>query len=159
MWVYIAHPAFTDEQREFKRRLITGLKEHLGKLKHARTISLIDPFDHAPDIEGSTEGKAALSKEVKETCLDFLDRCKLLIAVVDHDDTGTAFEAGYAYRMQIPIILISEGNCDSANAMLLGSAHARFDNVLDDLQLSLLAGLIEWHYLCLLGPRLVPRDD
>ena len=85
--------------------------------------------------------------------------CKLLITVVDDNDTGTAFETGYAHHMDIPIILVSKGTCDSANAMLLGSAHAKFDNVLDEFQLSLLAGLIEWHYLRLLGPRLVPEKD
>jgi len=61
--------------------------------------------------------------------------------------------------MDIPIILVSKDTCDLANAMLLGSAHAKFDNALDEFQLSLLAGLIEWHYLRLLGPRLAPAKD
>jgi hypothetical protein len=49
--------------------------------------------------------------------------------------------------MGIPIILVSKDTCDVANAMLLGSCSARFDDVLDDFQLSMLVGLIEWFYL------------
>jgi nucleoside 2-deoxyribosyltransferase len=159
MQVYIAHPSFTEGQTEFKERFIARLKEHIGKLKHCGPITLIDPFDHAPNVEGNREDKIASSRQIKETCLNLLDGCKLLIAVVDDNDTGTAFEAGYAHHKDIPIILVSKDTGDSANAMLLGSAHARFDNVLDELQLSLLAGLIEWHYLQLRGPRLVPGKD
>ena len=159
MQVYIAHPAFTEGQTEFKERFIARLKEHIGKLKDCGPITLIDPFDYAPNVEGSLEHKIASSGEIKKTCLKLLDGCKLLIAVVDDNDTGTAFEAGYAHHMDIPIILVSKDTCDSANAMLLGSAHAKFDNALDEFQLSLLAGLIEWHYLRLSGPRLVPGKD
>ena len=159
MQVYIAHPAFTEGQTEFKERFIARLKEQIDKLKDCGPITLVDPFHCAPNVEGSIEHKIASSREIKEKCLNLLHGCKLLIAVVDDNDTGTAFEAGYAHHMEIPIILVSKGTCDSANAMLLGSAHARFDNVLDEFQLSLLAGLIEWHYLRLLGPRLVPGKD
>ena len=158
MWVYVAHPAFTDSQRQFKEKFLAGLKEHLAKLKHCETIVLIDPFEHSPNLEGDPKEKVARAREIRERCLELLDRCKLVIAVVDGDDTGTAFEAGYAYHMDVPLVLVSKETCDTANAMLLGAAHARFDNILDQVQLSLLAGLIEWHYLQLRGPRLAPRD-
>jgi nucleoside 2-deoxyribosyltransferase len=158
MLVYIAHPAFNDEQKAFKESFITGLKEHLAGLKHCGAIALVDPFDRVPDVEGNLEEKVERAKEIRESCLKLLDDCSLCVAVVDGDDTGTAFEAGYAYHAGIPVILVSEEACDKANAMLLGAAHARFDNVLDRLQLSLLAGLLEWHYLQLRGPRLVPKD-
>jgi nucleoside 2-deoxyribosyltransferase len=156
MNVYIAHPAFTDSQRAFKVKFFHGLKEHLGRLSHCATVSLIDPFDHSPNVEGCIEEKLAHARNIRESCLSLLDQCSLLIALIDDDDTGTAFEAGYAYHMSIPVIIVSNGSCDEANAMLLGAAHARFDNILDAFQLSLLAGLIEWHYLQMCGPRLVP---
>ena len=159
MHVYIAHPAFTKTQTKFKERFIAGLKEHIGRLKHCASITFIDPFQYAPNVEGSAEHKLALSKQIKETCLKLLDQCNLLIAIVDDNDTGTAFEAGYAYHKNIPIILVSKDTCDAANAMLLGAAHARFDNVLDEPQLSQLASLIEWHYLHLQGPRLIPEKE
>ena len=78
---------------------------------------------------------------------------------MDDNGTGTAFEAGYAYHKTIPTVLVSKETCDTANAMLLGSTHARFDNVLDETQLSQLASLIEWHYLHLQGPRPIPEKD
>jgi len=157
MHVYIAHPAFTETQTNFKEQFIARLKEHIGRLKHCGPLTLIDPFQYAPNIEGNVKHKLTLSKQIKETCLKLLDQCNLLVAIVDDNDTGTAFEAGYAHHKDIPIILVSKDTCDTANAMLLGSAHARFDNVLDETQLSQLASLIEWHYLHLQGPRLTPE--
>jgi nucleoside 2-deoxyribosyltransferase len=159
MHVYVAHPAFTDVQKEFKEKFFKGLQEQLDRLKHCATVKLIDPFDHSPNVEGCIAEKLSHAREIRESCLSLLDQCKLLVALIDDDDTGTAFEAGYAYHAGIPVIIVSKGNCDEANAMLLGAAHARFDNILDTFQLSLLAGLIEWHYLQLLGPRLVPPHE
>jgi nucleoside 2-deoxyribosyltransferase len=147
MWVYIAHPCFNDDQRRFKHQFIPKLKEQLKKAKHGEFITLVDPFDHSPNIEGSPEAKMTLSREVMETCIDFLEKCRVVIVVVDDHDTGTAFEAGYAHRMAIPLVLISKDTCDSANAMLLGSCSARFDDILDDGQISVLASLLEWFYL------------
>ena len=159
MHVYIAHPAFTEAQTKFKEQFVARLKEHIGRLKHCEPLTIVDPFQYAPNMEKSVEHKIALSKQIKETCLKLLDQCNLLIALADDNDTGTAFEAGYACHKNIPIILVSKHTCDTANAMLLGSAHARFDNVLDESQLSHLASLIEWHYLHLQGPRLVREKE
>jgi nucleoside 2-deoxyribosyltransferase len=159
MHVYIAHPAFTDDQLVFKKRFFHGLQEQLDRLSHCAEVKLVDPFDYSPNVEGSIEEKLTHARAIRESCLSLLDQCALLVALIDDDDTGTAFEAGYAYQSGIPVIIVSKGTCDKANAMLLGAAHARFDNILDDFQLSLLAGLIEWHYLKLLGPRLVPTDE
>jgi nucleoside 2-deoxyribosyltransferase len=147
MWVYVAHPCFNDEQREFKRQLISKLKEQLKHTKPGVLISLIDPFEHSPIVEGNTEAKVKFSREVAETCTDFLERCEVVIAVVDDDDTGTAFEAGYAHHKGVPVILISRNTCDTANAMLLGSCSARFDDILNDMQISMLVALLEWFYL------------
>lgn len=67
----------------------------------------------------------------------------MLIAAVDDGDTGTAFEAGYAHRMGIPIIFISKDSCNAVNAMLIGSCSARFDNILGDMQIPMLVALLE----------------
>jgi len=142
MRVYIAHPAFNEDQREFNKHFINSLGKKLCKLKGPQQVKIIDPFDYSPIIEENDEEKMALSKEVKRVCLNLLNSCKLLLAVVDGDDTGTAFEAGYAHKMDLPIILVSKGSCRSANSMLLGSAYAMFDNILDEQQISKLAYLI-----------------
>ena len=142
MQIYFAHPAFNDEQREFKKHFISRLKKEFAYLKPCQSVILIDPFDYSPIVEESVKDKMAHSKEVKRVCLDLLENCKLILAVVDGDDTGTAFEVGYAHKMNFPIILVSKGNCSSANSMLLGSAYAMFDDILDEQQLSKLAYLI-----------------
>ncbi|MCX5814125.1 MAG: nucleoside 2-deoxyribosyltransferase [Proteobacteria bacterium] len=146
MRIYIAHPAFIETQREFKHLFIAKLNGELHKLTCQEPITLVDPFNYSPTIEGNTAEKIALAKEVKGVCLDLLDHCDLLIAVVDGDDTGTAFEAGYAYHMGIPVVLVSQGSCSSANAMLLGSAQAVVDNILDGPQISRLVELIKTRY-------------
>jgi nucleoside 2-deoxyribosyltransferase len=158
MKVYVAHPAFTEPQRDFKAKFFAGLKDQLQRIENCRSVELVDPFDYSPNVENDIKEKVARAKEIRESCLNLLDRCELLIAVADGNDTGTAFEAGYAYRMNIPVILVSGESCDPSNAMLLGAAQARFDDVLDPIQLSLLAGLIEWHCLRLLGPRFMPIE-
>jgi nucleoside 2-deoxyribosyltransferase len=149
MRIYIAHPAFNREQKEFKHRFITKLYDELSKHTLQQRLVLVDPFDYSPTIEGNTAEKVLRAEEIRRTCLELLDRCDLLIAVVDGDDTGTAFEAGYAYRMGIPVILVSQSSCGSANAMLLGSAQAAVDYVLDGPQISQLAELILSHFFYL----------
>jgi nucleoside 2-deoxyribosyltransferase len=142
MQVYVAHPAFNAEQRNFKKKFICSLKKEFSKFKKYQQVILVDPFDYSPLIEENVEDKMARSKEIKRVCLDLLKNCNILVAVVDGDDTGTAFEAGYAHDRDIPIILVSKISCNSANSMLLGSAYAMFDNVLNEQQISKLAYLI-----------------
>ena len=50
MQIYIAHPAFTEGQAEFKERFIARLKEQIGKLKDCGPITLVDPFHYAPNV-------------------------------------------------------------------------------------------------------------
>jgi len=74
-----------------------------------------------------------------------LEESDIIIALVDDNDTGTAYEIGYAHAVNKPVVLISQENCSSANAMLIGSAKVVV-NVFEDEQIKRLAGLILFFY-------------
>jgi nucleoside 2-deoxyribosyltransferase len=142
MKVYFAHPCFNEKQQDFKTAFLEKIKRALGHAGLTIDVVMVDPFDHTPNVECDTETKLLMAQEIKAQCLQLLDECDLIVALVDGDDTGTAFEAGYAHATNKPIILISEATCSSANAMLIGSAQAMIDNVLDDEQIENLIGEI-----------------
>jgi len=147
MLVYFAHPCFTPEQERVKGRLLEKLNRSLALIEHGEKITIIDPFLHTPNVEHDTEAKITMSKAIASSCLKLLEDCDVLMALTDGDDTGTAFEAGYAHCMNIPVILISSGTNDTANAMLLGTAKEKIDNILEDSQIEILAHMLLWFYI------------
>ena len=147
MHIYFAHPCFNDSQERFKKDFLERLHSALGQTDYGKAIGIVDPFDDTPNIEGNRETKVKLSRTVKETCLRMLEECDIVVALVDDGDTGVAFEAGYAHAIGVPVILISKANCDEANAMLIGAAKERVDNILDEGQIEKLARMFEWYYI------------
>lgn len=141
MKVYFAHPCFNDAQKAFKTEFLEKLSV---ALTHRQDIRIIDPFDRTPNIEGDTEAKVNMAEIVKIECIRLLEECNIIIALVDGNDTGVAFEAGYAHAVNKPVILVSQRNCSAANAMLLGAAKMMVDNVLEKEQIEKLAGMLEW---------------
>ena len=135
MKVYFAHPCFNEKQQGFKTAFLEKIKTALGHAGLTSHVVMVDPFDHTPNVECDTRTKLLMAQEIKTRCLQLLDECDLIIALADGDDTGTAFEAGYAHATNKPIILISEITCSSANAMLIGSAQAVIDNILEEDQM------------------------
>ncbi len=51
MKVYFAHPCFNKEQQQFKQEFLARLRERIGAAGGARRIAVVDPFDHAPNVE------------------------------------------------------------------------------------------------------------
>lgn len=147
MYIYFAHPCFNDSQERFKKDFLGKLRSALEQTDYGKAVGIIDPFDDTPNIEGNRETKLKLSRTVKETCLRMLEDCDIVVALVDDGDTGVAFEAGYAHAINIPVILISRGNCDEANAMLIGAARERIDNILQEEQIEKLARMFEWYLI------------
>ncbi|MCX5815211.1 MAG: YtoQ family protein [Proteobacteria bacterium] len=146
MKIYFAHPCFTDKQREFKKQFLPKISAGLSQTQYGNDIAIIDPFDYAPNVEGDIDIKLEMAEGIKIECIRLLEECDIIIALVDDNDTGTAFEAGYAHAVNKPIILISQENCSAANAMLIGSAKVVVNNVLEDEQVKGLAGLILFFY-------------
>jgi nucleoside 2-deoxyribosyltransferase len=145
MRIYFAHPCFNDRQEGFKREFLEKLRAALDETEHGKAIGIVDPFVDTPNIEGNRETKLKLSRLVKDTCITMLEECDMVVALVDDGDTGVAFEAGYADAIDIPVVLISRSDCAGANAMLIGAAKDRFDNILDDEQTAKLARTLEWY--------------
>jgi nucleoside 2-deoxyribosyltransferase len=152
MKVYFAHPCFHEEQQQFKGEFLRRLREATGN----GTV-IVDPFEYAANVEHSVEEKLRMSGRIKDVCLELLRECQVLVALVDWNDTGTAFEAGYAHSLGLPIILISRTECASANAMLIGAASARYDNIRGEDQVSALAA--ELAEMDRTSSRLAPQDD
>ena len=146
MKIYFAHPCFTDKQREFKQQFLPKLSAALSKTQYGNGISIIDPFNYAPDVEGDVAIKFEMAEGIKTECIRFLEESDIVIALVDDNDTGTAYEIGYAHAVNKPVILISQDSCSAANAMLLGSAKVVVNNVLEDEQMKRLVSLILFFY-------------
>jgi nucleoside 2-deoxyribosyltransferase len=139
MKVYFAHPCFNGPQEAFKKNFLEKLQNKLELLEEGADIVIEDPFEYTPNVEGDRDIKLAMSEDIKTACLSLLEECEAVMALSDWEDTGTAFEVGYAHCMKIPVILVSAATSDSANAMLIGAAVERFDNILDDTQTEALA--------------------
>lgn len=147
MHIYFAHPCFNESQGTFKKMFLEKLRAALAQTEHGRAIGVVDPFVDTPNIEGNRETKLKLSRLVKDTCIKMLGECDVVVALVDDGDTGVAFEAGYADAIGIPVVLISRSDCAAANAMLIGAAKERFNNILDGEQVTKLARMLEWHHM------------
>ncbi|MEI6155493.1 MAG: nucleoside 2-deoxyribosyltransferase [Deltaproteobacteria bacterium] len=143
MKIYFAHPCFTEEQKEFKNKFLSMLKSRFQESGHVKDIIIVDPFDHTPVVEFDPDTKLKMAEGIKIKCLALLDECDAVIALADWNDTGTAFEAGYAHAFNKPVILISRENCSAANAMLIGAAKVLIDHVLGESGPERLAGIIE----------------
>ncbi len=146
MKIYFPHPCFTEEQREFKTAFLQRISATLSQVPYRSDIVILDPFDHTPNVEDDIEIKLEMAESIKRECIRLLVESDIVIALVDDNDTGTAFEAGYAHAINKPVILISQENCSSAKAMLLGAAKVIVNNILNDEQMNRLAGLIKFFY-------------
>ncbi|MBA4418464.1 MAG: hypothetical protein C0392_11245 [Syntrophus sp. (in: bacteria)] len=151
MKIYFAHPCFNKEQELFKREFLNKLSKRLAQIMQDGNIVIVDPFLHTPNVEDDIVVKLAMSKTIMHECLRLLEESDVMVALADGNDTGTAFEAGYAHSMNIPVILVSENTCDRVNAMLIGVSDERFDNVLEEKQIEMLAHALERHYALKVG--------
>jgi nucleoside 2-deoxyribosyltransferase len=122
--VFIASPFFNQEQIERVQRLEIALSRNpfVADIFSAR----FHQNEHLPF--GSREWRKATFR----LDLKFLRRADAVVAIHDFEnscvDSGTAFEIGYAYAMQKPIILIKEED-GILNLMLAESLRAYFDKI------------------------------
>jgi nucleoside 2-deoxyribosyltransferase len=146
MKIYFAHPAFTDPQKEFKARFLEELRVAVEKKhieKGAPTPDIVDPFEFAPNVEDVHEHRTRYSAAIASICCRLMEDCFIVIAAVDHDDAGVAFELGFAYALDIPALLVSETRAaDEVNAMLGGTSRAAVTNVLHGDRMAALVDLV-----------------
>ncbi len=118
MRLYLAAPLFTQAERRW-------LRELAGELRMAgHEIFLPQDDAGAPLLQDPPDFHGAF-----EACRDAIDRCEVLVAILDgaDADSGTAWECGYAYARAKPVIAVRSdfrgGEDSGLNLMLRRAAH------------------------------------
>ncbi len=138
MRIYLAAPLFTQAERrwlrEFGAALVARGHEVFLPQDDASLPLLRDP----PDFHGAFEG-----------CRDAIDRCEVVVAVLDGPDadSGTAWECGYAYARNRPVVVVRTdfrgGEDAGLNLMLRRSASAVVEHPATDEDLGMLASKVQ----------------
>ncbi|MFD1205291.1 nucleoside 2-deoxyribosyltransferase [Sporosarcina contaminans] len=111
--VYLASPFFNDKE--------IGYLEQVEMMLDEKGLKVFSPFRHSADAEmGSRQWSI-------ETFMDDIKHIKWAEVVVgiyhgNYSDSGTAWELGYAYATDKPVILIHVG--ENSNLMVHEGAHA-----------------------------------
>lgn len=103
--VYLAAPFFTLAQRwmvEEARRCLMSLGANV--------------FSPIHDV--GSHGDAAY---IAASDLDGLERCSVVLALLDGEDAGTLFEVGHAHRHGIPVVALAESPRPESLTMLQGT--------------------------------------
>ena len=97
MKIYLSAPLFTQVERKWNRALATCLENHIqgAEIILPQDFKFSDSFNRKEDFP-----------RLFQACIDSLEDCDLMLAVLDGPDvdSGTAFEVGYAYARNIPIV-------------------------------------------------------
>ena len=114
--VYLASPFFDDADLE----RVDKVKEILV----SKGLDVFSPKEHQNEhLEfGSIEWrKATFENDVKH-----IDWCDVVVAIIckgNYDDSGTAWELGYAYATNKPVVLVNITG-ETINLMIADSIHA-----------------------------------
>ena len=114
--VYLASPFFDDAELE----RVDKVKEILN----SKGLDVFSPKEHQNEhLEfGSIEWrKATFKNDVKD-----IDWCDVVVAIIckgNYDDSGTAWELGYAYATNKPVVLVNITG-ETINLMIADSIHA-----------------------------------
>ncbi|MFO7966702.1 MAG: nucleoside 2-deoxyribosyltransferase [Archaeoglobaceae archaeon] len=132
MKVYLAGPLFNQSERALNHQIAQSLRDN--------GYDVWLPQENFPAAVGSEEEK----ERVFEADLKALRDCEVVVAVLDGEcvDSGTAFEVGYAFALEIPLVGIKTdirvfSKCEEVNLMieqavkLIKSSHIQ--ELLDDL--------------------------
>ena len=114
--IYLAAPFFNEN--EIAR--VDKVKEILRN----KGLEVFVPMEHQnPELEfGSMEWRKATFKND----VDHIDWADLVVAIIangNYDDSGTAWELGYAYATNKPVILVNPTG-ETINLMIADSLHA-----------------------------------
>ena len=97
--VYLSAPIFSEAKQAWHRAVKSRIEEELPLVRVVWPLELLDAS------ELKMWGNCAPHR-VMEVCRAALDRCELVVALLDgaQVDDGTAWELGYAYARGIPAI-------------------------------------------------------
>ncbi|MCY8256404.1 nucleoside 2-deoxyribosyltransferase [Bacillus spizizenii] len=123
MRVYLASPFFNKKEIE-----IVALVERTLRRKG---LNVFSPREN--QMEGLEAGSRHWSIETFTNDVKFIDWAEIVVAVYhgNYSDSGTAWELGYAYGTQKPVIVVHVG--EDSNLMVHEGAHAniRLDELAD----------------------------
>ena len=109
---YLAGPWFTPEQAR-RLDLIRNIMEDEG-------VDFYDPMKDCLYVHGKTTPEQVLAMNV-----DAINARDFIVVITDGKDTGTIFEAGYAYAIKKPIIYVwLTGASDQKFNLMLGASGA-----------------------------------
>ncbi|HUT35149.1 MAG TPA: nucleoside 2-deoxyribosyltransferase [Planctomycetota bacterium] len=132
--VYLAAPLFTQHERRWNRELARRLEQQVA-------CSVVLPQDFKV---GDCKNHPKHFGEIFRLCIEGVRDCDAVVAVLDgaDADSGTCFEAGYAYALGKPIVGVRTDyraqHERGTNLMLARGCHAfvrrpAFDEDLDGL--------------------------
>lgn len=114
--IYLASPFFNDAEID--------RVEKVKKILDSKGLEVFSPKDHqSKHLEfGSMEWRKATFKND----VDHIDWCDCVVAIIsqgNYDDSGTAWELGYAYATGKPVVLVNLTG-ETINLMIADSLHA-----------------------------------
>jgi hypothetical protein len=114
--IYLAGPFF-DMGERFVVEEVKNLLEGEG----ADVISPVHDIGRAADYDSL--------EEVAQQDLDAIERADLVFTLLDHLDSGTHFELGYARKEETPVIGYADDLETSSETMILGSGCEVYDDL------------------------------
>ena len=114
--IYLAAPFFNENE--------IARVDKVKKILRDKGLDVFVPMEHQnPQFEfGSMEWRKATFKND----VDHIDWADLVVAIIangNYDDSGTAWELGYAYATNKPVILVNPTG-ETINLMIADSLHA-----------------------------------
>ncbi|MFI3210186.1 MAG: nucleoside 2-deoxyribosyltransferase [Peptostreptococcaceae bacterium] len=115
MKIYLASPFFNE--LEIQR------VEEVQRILVEKGFEVFSPKEHQFDKEFEI-GSSAWSLATFNNDKKFIDWAEIMVAVYDgnYSDSGTAWEIGYAYGTQKPIVIVHVG--ETSNLMIHEGSHA-----------------------------------
>jgi len=115
--VYLASPFFNEREIE--------LVEQVEKILAAKGLEVFSPMrDQMTNLEAGTRH---WSIETFRNDVKYIDWAEAVVTIYhgNYSDSGTAWELGYAYGTNKPVIVVHVG--EDSNLMVHESAHANID--------------------------------
>ncbi len=117
--IYIASPFFCEKE--------TGVLDRVEKILKGRGFDVFSPREH--EVREGNVGKPEWSKATFNNDKDAIDRCDVVVMLYwgNYSDSGTAWECGYAFATQKPVVVIQLG--ESSNLMIHEGSHANLMSI------------------------------
>lgn len=141
MKLYLAGPFFDDEQIDRIQRIEKALDNN-------PSVSEYFSPRNSKVNDGAEIGSSQWSKDVFQLDVDEIKKADAVIAIIDfvddNVDSGTAFEIGYAYAIDKPVVLFHEK--DAIVNLMLSNGSKSYLTKVDDVEKFDFKEMPEYHY-------------